>query len=77
MCKIGMVKEQKEFKDSRFWEVELEQEGQSEGEEGSARIVVVESEGRQKKTAAIFERRLEKVRHGFHDLERQVAMAHD
>ena len=23
--------EQKEFKDSRFWEVELEQEGQSEG----------------------------------------------
>ena len=64
--------EQKEFKDSRFWEVELEQEGQSEGEEGSARIVVVESEGRQKKTAAIFERRLEKVRHGFQALERQV-----
>ena len=64
--------EQKEFKDSRFWEVELEQEGQSEGEEGSARIVVVESEGRQKKTAAIFERRLEKVRQGFQALERQV-----
>ena len=64
--------EQKEFKDSRFWEVELEQEGQSEGEEGSARIVVVESEGRQKKTAAIFERRLEKVRQRFQALERQV-----
>ena len=64
--------EQKEFKDSRFWEVELEQEGQSEGEEGSARIVVVESEGRQKKTAAIFERRLEKVRQGLQALERQV-----
>ena len=50
----------------------MEQEGQSEGEEGSARIVVVESEGRQKKTAAIFERRLEKVRQGFQALERKV-----
>jgi transposase len=34
--------------------------------------VVVESEGRQMKTAAIFERRLEKVRQGFQSLERQV-----
>jgi transposase len=64
--------EQKEFKESRFWEVELEGEGQRQGEEGSARIVVVESEGRQKKTVAIFERRLEKVRQGFQALERQV-----
>lgn len=64
--------EQKEFKESRFWEVELEGEGQRQVEEGSARIVVVESEGRQKKTAAIFERRLEKVRQGFQALERQV-----
>jgi transposase len=62
--------EQKEFKDSQFWEVELEDE--SQGGKGSARIVVVESEGRQKKTAAIFERRLEKVRQGFQSLERQV-----
>ncbi|MBI3301336.1 MAG: IS1634 family transposase [Deltaproteobacteria bacterium] len=64
---------QKEFKDSQFWEVELEQEGQSpEAEGAAARIVVVESEGRQKKTAAIFERRLEKVRQAFRSLERQV-----
>lgn len=62
--------EQKEFKHSQFWEVELEDE--SQGGKGSARIVVVESEGRQKKTAAIFERRLEKVRQGFQSLERQV-----
>jgi len=61
---------QKEFKDSQFWEVELKDE--SQGGKGSARIVVVESEGRQKKTAAIFERRLEKVRQGFQSLERQV-----
>ena len=33
---------------------------------------MVESEGRQKKTAAIFERRLEKVRQAFRALERQV-----
>jgi transposase len=64
--------QQREFQESRFWEVELEGEGQEQGEEGSARIVVVESEGRQKKTAAIFERRLEKVRQGFQALERQV-----
>ena len=36
------------------------------------RIVVVESEGRKKKTAAIFERRLEKVRQGFRALEKNV-----
>lgn len=64
--------EQKQFKDSKFWEVQLEQEGQRPGEKAPARIVVVESEGRQKKTAAIFERRLEKVRQGFQALERQV-----
>ncbi len=64
---------QKEFKDSHFWEVELEDTGQTQGEQGGpVRIVVVESEGRQKKTAAIFERRLEKVRQGFQSLERQV-----
>jgi transposase len=64
---------QREFKDSRFWEVELE-EADSGGDESRAsrRIVVVESDGRQKKTAAIFERRLEKVRQAFRDLERQV-----
>ena len=69
--------EQKEFKDSKFWEVELaaaegEKQAGDEGEKGSARIVVVESEGRREKTAAIFERRLEKVRHGFESLQRQV-----
>jgi len=64
---------QKEFKDSQFWEVELEHTGPTQGEEGGpTRIVVVESEGRQKKTAAIFERRLEKVRQGFQSLQRQV-----
>jgi transposase len=62
---------QKEFKDSQFWEVALEEEGQSQGE-GPVRIVVVESEGRQKKTVAIFERRLEKVRQAFRALEKQV-----
>ena len=64
---------QKEFKDSQFWEVEVEEAGQTQGEEAnSVRIVVVESEGRQKKTAAIFERRLEKVRQAFRTLKRQV-----
>jgi len=63
---------QKEFKDSQFWEVELEEADESRGEGGPARIVVVESEGRQKKTAAIFERRLEKVRQAFRALEGQV-----
>jgi transposase len=64
---------QKEFKDSKFWEVESEETEQTEGvADGPARIVVVESEGRQKKTAAIFERRLEKVRRAFQTLERQV-----
>ena len=64
---------QKEFKESQFWEVELEEVGPTQGEEGGpARIVVVESEGRQKKTAAIFERRLEKVRQAFQALGRQV-----
>ncbi len=65
---------QKEFKNSQFWEVKIEEAGQAQGEEGGpARIVVVESEGRQKKTAAIFERRLEKVRQAFRALERQVS----
>ena len=64
---------QKEFKDSQFWEVELEEAGKTEGKDRDpVRIVVVESEGRQKKTAAIFERRLEKVRQAFRNLERQV-----
>jgi transposase len=64
---------QKEFKNSQFWEVKIEEAGQTQGEEGGpVRIVVVESEGRQKKTAAIFERRLEKVRQAFRALERQV-----
>jgi transposase len=63
---------QKEFKDSQFWEVQLEEAGQTQGEEDQARIIVVESEGRQKKTTAIFERRLEKVREAFRALERQV-----
>jgi transposase len=64
---------QKEFKNSQFWEVKIEEVGQTQGEEGGpVRIVVVESEGRQKKTAAIFERRLEKVRQAFRALERQV-----
>jgi transposase len=64
---------QKEFKDSQFWEVELEEAGQSEEEGIPVRIVVVESEGRRKKTTAIFERRLEKVRLAFRALERQVS----
>jgi transposase len=64
---------QREFKDSQFWEVALEEAEPKPGEEGSVvRIVVVESEGRQQKTAAIFERRLEKVRQAFRVLERQV-----
>lgn len=69
--------EQKEFKDSKFWEVELaasegEKQGGDQGGKRPARIVVVESEGRREKTAAIFERRLEKVRRGFESLENQV-----
>jgi transposase len=64
---------QQEFKDSQFWEVELGEQEQTEGEGGGpARIVVVESEGRRQKTSAIFERRLEKVRQAFRALERQV-----
>jgi len=67
--------EQKEFKDSKFWEVEVaadERENEDDEENVSARIVVVESEGRRQKTAAIFERRLEAVRRRFESLERQV-----
>jgi transposase len=64
---------QQEFKDSQFWEVKVEEAEPTGGREGSSqRIIVVESEGRQKKTTAIFERRLEKVREGFRALERQV-----
>jgi transposase len=62
---------QKEFKDSQFWEVKVEEQTQGK-DVGLVRIVVVESEGRQKKTAAIFERRLETVREAFRTLERQV-----
>ena len=64
---------QQEFKDSRFWEVEVEEAEPLPKPGGdSLRVVVVESEGRQQKTAAIFERRLEKVRQAFRALERQV-----
>ena len=64
---------QQQFKQSRFWEVQLpeEEENRAPGE-APLRIVVVESEGRQQKTAAIFERRLEQVRQAFRALERQV-----
>jgi transposase len=64
---------QQQFKQSRFWEVQLpEEEQKCEPKEAPLRIVVVESEGRQQKTAAIFERRLEQVRQAFRALERQV-----
>jgi transposase len=66
---------QKKFKDSKFWEVEVkEQEESSEESEPmpKRRIIVVESQGRRKKTAAIFEARLEKVRQAFSSLERQI-----
>jgi len=64
---------QQQFKQSRFWEVQLsEEEEKCEQGEAPLRIVVVESEGRQQKTAAIFERRLEQVRQAFRALERQV-----
>lgn len=64
---------QQQFKQSRFWEVQLpEKTEKCEPEESPLRIVVVESEGRQQKTAAIFERRLEQVRQAFRALERQV-----
>jgi len=71
--------EHQQFKDSKFWEVELkeeeeEQEPSEEPEPGpKRRIIVVESEGRRQKTAAIFEARLEKVRQGFRALEKQIA----
>jgi len=67
--------EQREFKDSKFWEVEAEGPsplGDSDAGRASRRIVVIESDGRQKKTSAILERRLEKVRQGLQSLERQV-----
>jgi transposase len=68
--------EQKEYKDSKFWEVELVEEedrpAEDSEEQARRRIFVVESEGRQKKTAAIFERRLETVRKGFRSLEQRV-----
>jgi len=66
----------KRFTDSRFWEVELKQQEESseESERGpKKRIIVVESKGRQEKTAAIFEARLEKVRQGLSALEKQIA----
>lgn len=63
---------QNEFKDSKFWEVQGENESEDPQAEAAPRIIVVESEGRQKKTTAIFERRLEKVRQGFESLEKQV-----
>ena len=77
--------EQQEFKDAKFWDVVVAHttKTKNEGEKGAdkgapgkgtelRRIVVVESEGRQKKTAAIFERRLMKVRQGFEALEKKV-----
>jgi transposase len=64
---------QGEFKNSRFWEIQLSEEEVTSGQQDAPlRIVVVESEGRQKKTAAIFERRLEQVRQAFRRVERQV-----
>ena len=66
---------QRQYKDSKFWEVELKGEEESFEESKPAprrRIIVVESQGRQKKTAAIFEARLQKVRQGFSSLERQI-----
>ena len=71
---------QKNFNDSKFWEVELKGEEESSEESEPAprrRIIVVESQGRQKKTAAIFEARLEKVRQGFSSLERQIEKGND
>ena len=49
-----------------------EEEEKCEPGEVPLRIVVVESEGRQQKTAAIFERRLEQVRQAFRALEWQA-----
>lgn len=68
---------QRAYKDSKFWEVKLkDKEKGSPGESGQnpekRKIIVVESEGRKKKTAAIFEARLEKVRKGFLSLEKQI-----
>ena len=78
--------EQKEFKDAKFWDVVVahatkkkgqgqkstETEGEASEDTQLRRVVVVESEGRQKKTAAIFERRLEKVRQEFQALDKKV-----
>ena len=69
--------EQQGFKDSKFWEVKPKEQEQDPGEEDPEqgprrKIVVVESEGRQKKTAAIFEARLQKVRQGFARIEKQI-----
>ncbi|MDA1142466.1 MAG: IS1634 family transposase [Planctomycetota bacterium] len=66
--------EQKEFKQTRFWEVVLASEETGAPAQGGdpRRILVVESDARREKTAAIFERRLEKVRQGFQSLESQV-----
>ena len=63
--------QQQEFRDSKFWEVEVAQEFRDEVDQ-LPRVIVIESEGRQKKTAAIFERRLEKVRQGFRGLSARV-----
>jgi len=67
--------EQKEFKDTTFWEVkasDLDEGKDGEPEDDSRRLVVVESEGRRKKTSAIFERRLTVVREGLQKLEKKV-----
>lgn len=61
----------REFKDSKFWEVELADDCRDEVEQ-LPRVIIIESEGRQQKTAAIFERRLEKVREGFRTLVRKI-----
>jgi transposase len=73
---LGKTKEmeQREYKQTRFWEIELAspEQAPADPEAIARRILVVESEARQQKTAAIFERRLERVRQGFQNLEKQV-----
>jgi len=78
--------EQREFKDAKFWDVMIahatkkkgqgrkstETEAEPSEDTELRRVIVVESEGRQKKTAAIFERRLEKVRQDFQVLDKKV-----
>ena len=64
---IGRAKEleQREFGETKFWEM-------ASGERAGERVILVESEGRRQKTAAILERRLERVREGLRRLQEQV-----